>query len=32
MKEMIVKIGINILKIIYFPMKLLKTKNKVVYN
>ncbi len=31
MKEMIVKIGINILKIIYFPMKLLKTKNKVVY-
>lgn len=31
MKEMIVKIGVNILKIIYFPMKLLKTRNKVVY-
>jgi len=31
MKEFIIKIGIMILRIIYMPMKLLKTKNKIVY-
>lgn len=31
MKEIIFKIGIYLLKIIYVPIKLLKTKNKVVY-
>lgn len=31
MKEFIIKIGIMILKIIYLPMKMLKTQNKIVY-
>lgn len=31
MKKIIAKIGINILKIIYLPMKLLNVKNKIVY-
>ena len=31
MKKIIVKIGIAILRAIYFPMKLLKTQNKIVY-
>lgn len=31
MKEFIIKIGIMILRIIYMPMKLLKTQNKIVY-
>ena len=30
-KQAILKIGINVLKIIYLPFKLLKIKNKVVY-
>ena len=31
MKKIIVKIGLQILKAIYAPMKCLKTKNKIVY-
>ena len=31
MKKIIIKIGILALKVIYIPMKLLKTKNKIVY-
>lgn len=31
MKEFIINIGINILKLIYVPLKLFKIKNKVVY-
>lgn len=31
MKQIILKIAVNILKLIYLPFKLLKTKNKIVY-
>ena len=31
MKQIILAIGVNVLKIIYLPFKLLKTKNKIVY-
>lgn len=31
LKELVLKIGLSILRIIYVPMKLLRTKNKVVY-
>lgn len=31
MKQIILTIGVNVLKIVYLPFKLLKTRNKIVY-